>query len=416
MPTSSLASTPARKGPGSSLLLLGLVVGLCLAAPAAATDASVATAEPGCDSGQPCSNHWPPFGQVSIILSAFGDASGGESQPFLQALTHKINRSREATYCGAVWEGTISRQPVVVVTTGTGSDNSGPCMQELLYWYGPRIREVIWAGIGGASPAIGGIVEPGSGKLRTNPRPVMIGDVCVGNMAWDYDLHFSAVDDWRRSAEASGNLNDPQGGWWDMKDSSGGGVIGFEGVQQYVIAPRGLADEILSAAAAVRWDRPSGDALDNVKRYFSDAQIRETMAFDYTVCGGEVSGNNFFHGAVEDRLSRQYLAGLINSAKVTVVPVTENDVVAFSAMESTAWMSVVDRWAKKRRMRIPMAVVRGASNYDHQPLLANGRPAPDSTGHIPTAMEDILLGFKESGSSFAAANAAAPVLKMFARR
>ena len=99
-----------------------------------------------------------------------------------------------------------------------------------------------------------------------------------------------------------------------------------------------------------------------------------------------------------------------------MVPVTENDVVAFSAMESTAWMSVVDRWAKKRRMRIPMAVVRGASNYDHQPLLANGRPAPDSTGHIPTAMEDILLGFKESGSSFAAANAAAPVLKMFARR
>ena len=31
-------------------------------------------------------------------------------------------------------------------------------------------------------------------------------------------------------------------------------------------------------------------------------------------------------------------------------------------------------------------------------------------------MEDILLGFKESGSTFAAANAAAPVLRMFARR
>ena len=82
------------------------------------------------------------------------------------------------------------------------------------------------------------------------------------------------------------------------------------------------------------------------------------------VCGGEVSSNNFFHGAVEDRLSRQYLAGLINSAKVSVVPVTEDDVVAFSAMESTAWMSVVDRWAKKRHLRIPVS-------YTHLTLPTN---------------------------------------------
>jgi len=154
---SLLSSTPARKGPGPSLLLLGLVVGICLAAPAAASDA---TSEPGCGLGQQCANHWPPFGRVSIILSAFGDASGGETQPFLDVLAHKVDRTRDATYCGAVYEGTISGQPVVVVTTGMGADNSGPCMQELLYWYGTRIREVIWSGIGGASPAIGGSWSP----------------------------------------------------------------------------------------------------------------------------------------------------------------------------------------------------------------------------------------------------------------
>ncbi len=360
-----------------------------------------------------CSSAAPsPAGQVSVILSALA----GESQPFLRALGGRVDRSADSVYCSGVVEGALGRHPVVVVTTGTGGDNAGPCMQEILHGYGNRVREVIWSGIAGLSPAIGGLVDPSTGALRPDPRPVILGDVCVGVMTWSYDLHFSSVDDWRVAAEASGNLNDPRGGWWEMKSTSASGVVGFENVQQYVLADRALADEILAAAAAVRLARPTGRTLDEVKRFFSDAQIREPRVFDYRVCGGEVAANEFFHSAVQDRLARQYIASLIRSSGFAGSLVTENEVIAVAGMEGASWMSVVDRWASKKGTRIGMALVRAGSNYDHQPLLPNGRPAPDATGHVPTAMEDILIGFSDDGSVLAVENAAAVVLMTFARR
>ena len=54
---------------------------------------------------------------------------------------------------------------------------------------------------------------------------------------------------------------------------------------------------------------------EKVERYFSSDQVRPVRVFDYTQCG-EVGGNNFWHGVVEDRLSRQYLAGLIAASGV----------------------------------------------------------------------------------------------------
>jgi hypothetical protein len=78
----------------------------------------------------------------TIILAATGDtaASAGEAQSLALALQNRVDRSAASTFCKGVYEGEISGQPVVIVTTGAGSENAGPCMQELLHQYGVPIK------------------------------------------------------------------------------------------------------------------------------------------------------------------------------------------------------------------------------------------------------------------------------------
>jgi len=350
----------------------------------------------------------------SIILTAFGDSAGafGETQPFLQALQNKVDRTTESAFCEGIYEGELSGQPVVVVTTGTGADNAGPCMQELLYWYGPHVKEVIWSGIGGVTPAVGGIVDD-AGQRRPDAAPVMIGDVCISALTWNYDLHFSSVSAWR-TARTQDAPFDPAGGWWPMKDSGGNSdVLGFDNVQQFVIADPALADELLRAAAQVTWPAMDAGVQAKVEHFFAPDQVRPVRVFDYTQCA-EVAGNNFWHGAVESKLARQYLASLITAAGFAQVG--EDDVVTFSAMEAAAWMSVLARWNAHHGTQIPMAVIRGASNYDQVALDATGAPVVGEGGQPLTAMTDILEDFKEAGAAFAWGNAAQPVLKLFELR
>jgi hypothetical protein len=201
-----------------------------------------------------------------------------------------------------------------------------------------------------------------------------------------------------------------------MKNSSGkADVVGFENVEQFVIADRALADELAQAAGSVSFPAMDSGVVEKVERFFSADQVRPVRVFDGTQCG-ELAGNDFWHGVVEDRLSRQLLASLITTSGYAGKPVTEDDVVVFSAMEASAWMSVLARWNEHYKLQIPMAVVRSASNYDHVELDADGNPMLGPDGKPLTAMQDILEGFQEAGASYAWNNAAAPVLKLFELR
>ena len=79
-------------------------------------------------------------------------------------------------------------------------------------------------------------------------------------------------------------------------------------------------------------------------------------------------------------------------------------------------MSVVARWNKFNKSNIPMALVRGGSNYNHVPLDAKADPKPGPDGKLLTAMQEIELGLQEAGASFAWNNAALPILKTFELR
>ena len=172
-----------------------------------------------------------PSAPRTVILTAFGGAGFGETQPFWVAMQEMVTRTLDSAFCEGVYEGEISGQPVVLATTGTGSDNSGPCMQELLTMYGTGVNEVIWAGIGGVTPAVGGLVDS-AGRRRPDAEPVMIGDVCISTVTWYYDLHFSSVSDWAAAAQA-GERYDPAGGGWSMKPPTGTTeMFGFDNARE----------------------------------------------------------------------------------------------------------------------------------------------------------------------------------------
>lgn len=351
----------------------------------------------------------------SLILSAFGDAQGmfGESKPIISAMQNKVDRSGSSTFCAAVVEGTLSNQPVTAVVTGTGEQNSQACMQEMLGWYSPAITEVIWSGIAGFSPAVGGLYD-NRGQRRAKATPVMIGDVCISSLSWNYDLHFSSVDEWasRRTAD---NRYGTAGGWWSIKNGKGKPrARGFQDVTQFVTADRALADELVTASRSVDWPTKSAGVKRKIKRFFPASKIRNTVkVFDSSRCG-EVSGNNFWHSTTEDLLARRNLASQITAADIRKA--SAEDVVAVSAMEASGWMGALKTWNAANRLAIPMALVRGASNYDQVPLNAAGNPVNGPDGKPLTALEDIKLGFKTAGADVAIHNAAAPVLALFAAR
>ena len=358
-----------------------------------------------------------PQVQRSLILNAFGDAAGtyGESLPFLTVLAKKVDRTAESAFCQAVVEGDLSGQPVTVIVTGTGGGNSGPCMQEMLGWYSPNIKEVIWSGIGGATPAVGGMYDD-AGLPLGNPA-VMIGDVCVGSASWSWDLHFSNVNDWAGRRTPPTNIYGPSGGWWQMMDAQGKEVApGFDNVQQSVVTDPALANEVLAAAQGVRLPKRPASVAATIARFHPDKKTwRAPVYHSYRVCGGEVSGDNFWHGATEDRLAREYMSALMRASGINR-KARADGIIAFSAMEAVPWMSAVTRWDARYGTRIPMVVIRAASNYDQIPLASDGQPILGKDGKPLTAMQSILLGFDDTSSAYGAYAAAAPVLRMFQLR
>ena len=353
----------------------------------------------------------------SIILNAFGDvqATYGESKPFLDVMTNKVDRTQESAYCIGVVEGDLYGQPVTVAITGTGGGNSGPCAQEMLGWYAPNIKEFIWSGIGGVTPAVGGMYND-AGRNLDNP-PVMIGDRCIGVLAWNYDLHFSSVNDWAAAHSKPSRLYGPAGGWWPMMNAQGEEVApGFDNVQQFAVAGTALADEVLRASTSITEPTRPASVTRKILRFHPDrSQLREAKSFSYRMCGGEVSADNFWHGIPEDKLARRYMANLMRVSGVNPNAKPSN-IVAFSAMEATPWMTAVTRWNAQFGTNFPMVVVRAASNYDLVPLRANGQPVLGKDGKPLDAMQAIDAGFDDQSSAYAAASAAAPILRMFQLR
>lgn len=309
----------------------------------------------------------PP--NLSVILSAYSypGADGqwlGESGPFVNALTERMDATDTLPYCTTAWTGKLYGQPALVITMGTAKLESSQCAMNLIFSdYYPRIKEVIWAGIAGFSPRVGGYDGEG--------EPTIIGDVCVADVVGNWDLTFSSMVtqtfwpmDWpNRASEARG----------DKK----------------------LARELFKAAQGVEWPPvPEGPAA-NILKYFPDAEPRLPKAF-YGNCA-EVTSDNFWHSSLDDQFAREQVATLLNKKPEQVIAVT--------AMETLSWMQAFEDAATISGRTIPMAYVRSSSNYD--------QPWAEAT---VSGKESIDAGMNGGGSTYGCLTAAAPVLRMFELR
>jgi hypothetical protein len=322
---------------------------------------------------------------TTIVLTSFvteeAGGFGGETGPFLQVLEGGVEITHHLPFCRRAWEGTIHQQPVTAVAAGSGKVEVGLCMADLLRHYQGRrgIKDVVWSGIAGATPAVGGLLRQKSPRER-----VAIGDVCVSYFALDWDRQYQSLAQEVR--------------WWSRPAKPNYQAVGD---------PE-LARELYQAAEAVAWPQMPLGPAQTMEAYHGTGSARSARVFHWERCG-EVTADMFWHGEEEDERARALLASLISQVQGGEQK-SPGDVVAFSACNNTAWMNALEAWAERTGESIPFAFTRAVSNYTHPPLDATGQPSKD-------AMESIQWSMTEGdGGGYASITAALPVLKMLELR
>ena len=78
-------------------------------------------------------------------------------------LPHQVETdpNKDHLLCAESLRGLLFGHPVLLVTTGIGHDRAALCLSGILDYYGPYVKEIMFIGTGGFSPAAGGILNSG---------------------------------------------------------------------------------------------------------------------------------------------------------------------------------------------------------------------------------------------------------------
>lgn len=327
---------------------------------------------------------------ITVIFTGFGskDLLGrwrGETAPFLKKLEDTKEVSKDIPMCNSGFEGHLSGQKVLVVASGMAKVKTTACMTDVLNNYKERVKEVILAGIAGFTPMKGGLQDE-SGSLRDGEK-VMIGDVCINSAAFDFDLQHYTAD--------QSNTSRLEPVFWAQRS---------EFASAYVEGDKILAEELYSASNEVQWPEPSSDTVEINNLYHKES--RNPKAWNLTECL-ESTDDLFWHDIRADKQARNIGARFLNELYDTSL--TPDDILIATSMEATSVGSVVAWWNNSNGTDISFAYVRGASNFDHVWLNADGTPGVGGKESIESLLES-------GGAEFAIETAALPVLKMFELR
>ncbi len=311
--------------------------------------------------------------KVTVILSAFTyqDDDGawhGESGPFLSRLQHPVDVSASLPFCEVAYSGTLYNVPVVVVATGMGKVHATACMVSVLDTYAESggIERVIWSGIAGVSPS-----------YAATGAPIVIGDVCITEIAKDFDLQHSSQSD---------------GAWWDFDSSL------LDVPANVAIGDSALTEALYAAGAQATWPELTGEALENTLLYHPDVVVRRPTV--HRQCG-EITADNYWIGSPEDQRAREMLAAAMQPLGREVSP---DDIIIASAMEATGWGSVLRMYAETSGNVIPWTISRAASDFDEPWPDEDGNPAVTAKEAIRAAVAAV------DNAEYACTTAAIPVL------
>jgi len=326
-----------------------------------------------------------PF--VSVILTADDGSMVGisEGMEIKELLTesHYVVFDQETLFCEDVTHGTLFGSSIILATTGIGHDRAALCLRGLLSAYHEIIKEIMFLGTGGFSPALGGVLNSedcDSPVVPTKDTIVPIGSVCVSPITTNWDCHKCV---WPAKVESA-----CQEAPCTMHDRSD--IFGDYGCSYYTTPT--LADELLDASKFLDPALPNPE-LQSLSRRYWDAMSNGTgqpysdflgdmkpKVFDYTQCA-EATSNTFWVGTPYDELARKYVASVINDAfsselfhqtkprRNLLEPATKYSTVTVSAMEGVGWMEVLAlEEVLLKYNRIPAVNIRGAADYTTPPL------------------------------------------------
>lgn len=370
--------------------------------------------------------------KVSVLMTADpGDLIGGygESAVLLSASSStRVDPLASRLLCVAAHRVTLFGFEVLLVTTGIGQSRAALCLDSVLMAYGDQIKEIIFLGTAGGSPARGGLIDSASCESEQPASPekvVRLGDVCVSSYATNWDCQRCVYSDSAGEAANSACVGVPCSlhDRWD--------IFGDFACSYY--SERSLADELRSAATDLDLEPPDGllsleqdywRASTGLSDDWRDAHVDSTIQprpriFKPFECA-ETTSTTYWNGAPYDELARAYVADLITQAAMAldgIKPnITRNDVVAISAMEAAGWMLVL-RLSEiyLHFAHLPSANVRAVSDYVHDPLLRS----PMNIWHEDRLWLPTNVGRRNAtrlGYEFAIRSSSAVVIALFRQR
>lgn len=300
----------------------------------------------------------------TLILSADpGDMTGiPETQVVLE--NARITARGRTAYCPHLAVGEIMGQRVLIGTTGINAVAAALCTSQLLSC-GPLVNEILWIGTSGWSPQVGGVLDSGDcSRANQSPEVTRIGDVCVSPMG----LSWCFRSDWEGEAATAPNECSEPAVFAGPADAElfGRCLFGMSA------ASRALADELAAAArAAAVYPTRSWAVQAFEERYWevmrAGTGVRYALdpaappaVYDYRRCA-EVASPNIWSGHPWDAQARGFVAQLISASGAANV--SKSDVIAVAGMEASGLLDALAQAAVGGRRSIPVAIVRGNSNY-----------------------------------------------------
>lgn len=331
-----------------------------------------------------------PKERISVILSGFGskDEEGnwrGESAPFMEKLENVQDVGDGVGMCEIAYEGDLFGSKVLVASTGMAKVNTTACISDILNNYEGRVLEVIFVGIGGITPGMGGVIND-NGKYRYY-KPAMLGDICVNSLAYDLDLqHYS-------SDQIGSGVPDPK--FWDQTSHFS---------SRFTKNDTTLSQEILDASAKIDWPAAQQSVRDMNILYNNVS--REPKVWGLKECM-EATSDLYWNDTRLDLRARELAADFFNSTYGSTI--SSNEVLIITSMEALPVGIVIEQWNASKNVHIGFAYVRGASNFDHPYFNPDGSPAL-------SGQESIIKLSQSGGVEYAIETASLPVLKMFELR
>eukprot|EP00887_Chlorella_sp_A99_P003096 scaffold9.g3096.t1 len=291
--------------------------------------------------------------QLSLVAAA--ETGIPETQVVLE--NARITARGRTAYCPHLAVGEIMGQRVLIGTTGINAVAAALCTSQLLSC-GPLVNEILWIGTSGWSPQVGGVLDSGDcSRANQSPEVTRIGDVCVSPMG----LSWCFRSDWEGEAAEPAVFAGPADA-----ELFGRCLFGMSA------ASRALADELAAAArAAAVYPTRSWAVQAFEERYWevmrAGTGVRYALdpaappaVYDYRRCA-EVASPNIWSGHPWDAQARGFVAQLISASGAANV--SKSDVIAVAGMEASGLLDALAQAAVGGRRSIPVAIVRGNSNY-----------------------------------------------------